>query len=138
MSDQRDKYTGGQFLHSDDLLAAFKSSGKRATTATIREVIPGGTLTDSRKQRVEEKCLAFEKSSKVLVLNTTNHRILRMNLGVKEDEWIGSAVTLVVRWLDCFGEKDVPAIRVWPDDGRLPFGLRKNFGSEEPKHENTQ
>lgn len=127
----RDPYEGSQFLKADKLIATLTAKDKKALHAIVKEVVQPGTMKDTQGQVVKEKCLAFEKTDKVLVLNITNYRILAMNFGDDEESWAGNKVTLVVRYGRWFNGPEGPAIRVWPMKP-LTQALRKNFGTEQP------
>lgn len=132
MSDKPAQHPG--FLHADDI--GYGPEGGKNMTLAIDRIAKRGTVTDARGNPVEEPVLYFRDHDKGLVLGANcNRRLLVLHHGRKSADWIGKPVTLTVRFLDCFGEKDVPAIRITPPDGTpLPFGLRKWYGREKPIH----
>jgi hypothetical protein len=123
----REAFTGN-FLDSSDLM------GKGNVTVTISDVVPPGVEKDAAKKTIDKPIIAFEKTSKRLVLGKVNMKILKMQHGDKASEWIGKKITLCVRYLEkAFGQTNVPTIRLVPDaDKPMTFGMRKNYGAEHP------
>jgi len=126
---KRDQYEG--FIASDDI--GYDNSGGQSVTLIIKSVAEPYTVTDSRGVVVESPVVYFEKAKKGLVLNKTNERICRLLCGKRYADWNGKEITLGVRFVNAFGERDVPVIRVVPPSGiPLPFGVRKWTGKERP------
>lgn len=126
---KRDRYEG--FIASDDI--GYDNKGGKSVTLTVKSVAEPCTVTDSRDVVVEDPVVYFEKTKKGLVLNKTNERICRLLLGKRYSDWEGKQIRLSVRFVNAFGEKDVPVIRVVPPPGiPLPFGVRKWTGKERP------
>ena len=124
----RDRYEG-KFLEGADLMT------RDSYSLVIASVADPGTVQDSRQQVIEEAVIGFEKATKRLVLGKTNYRILVAQFGSDEKEWVGKTVKLQCRFLDCFGEVDVPCVRIVPPDGTpVPKGARDFMGSFHPKH----
>jgi len=124
----RDRYEG-QFLEGADLMA------KDAFALKIVSVADPGTIRDSRKKVIEEAVIEFAKAKKKLVLGKTNYRILVSLFGTDETLWIGKTVQLQCRFLDCFGELDVPCVRIVPPHGTpIPKGARDYMGTFQPQH----
>jgi hypothetical protein len=118
-----------KFLYAEDFL---KSGQWTSPTVTIKAVIPPGELKGADGQTVQNPSLQFDESPKLLVLNRTNLRLLRIQFGTEDwSKWAGEKVTLYATLIACFGEQNVPAIRVRMDDSRpVPFGVRKFLGRD--------
>lgn len=118
-----------QFLYAEDFLA---DGVWKDAKLTIREVVEPGTLRTADKKPVLERSLRFEKSNKILVLNRTNTRMLKLLFGTeKAENWAGQRVTLYAAIINCFGQDNVPCVRVrLPQDRPIPFGLRKFLGKD--------
>lgn len=118
-----------QFLYAEDFL---KDGKWISPTLTIKAVIPAGTLKGADGQTVQNESISFVESDRILVLNKTNARLLRIQFGTQDREkWEGEKITLYATLIACFGEQNVPAIRVRMDDGRpVPFGVRKFLGRD--------
>jgi hypothetical protein len=128
MSVKRDPYEGSHYLKADDLQAIGKP-----VTIEIVAIAETGTLSDARGKVIDRKVIAFKGTKKQLIVSPVNYRVIKANLGADESAWIGQRITLCVRYLDCFGELDVPCIRVWPN-APIPKSLRDKYGDEKPKH----
>lgn len=128
-SDRRDPYEGSHFLKADDLQAIGKP-----VSVKIAAIAAPNTLKDSRGKDIDRKVIAFKGTHKQLIVSPTNYRVLKANLGADETQWEGQEIILCVRYLDCFGELDVPCIRVWPK-APIPKSLREKYGEEKPKHQ---
>lgn len=126
MADELSAPYEGNYLHADDVPAP--------ATVTVREIVPANTEKDARGQVIKDALLAFEKTEKKLVLNKTNFRLGRIALDGKPlSKWPGEQIQLGVRYIDAFGIKDLPCVRILPGAGkRLPKGLLDWFGREHP------
>lgn len=119
------------FLSADDI--GYGHEGGNVISATIERIAEPGTVKDATGKVVDREVVYFKKATKALVLNSTNTRILRLTYGRDKAEWIGKPIQLTVRFVNAFGERDIPTIRVMPPDGvPLPFGVRKWAGRGTP------
>lgn len=120
------RFEGG-FIESADLIG-------RQVKVTIEAVIPQETEKDSGGKLIDRPILKLAGKKKRLIVGKTNMRILKAMFGAKVSGWIGQEIVLGVRYLDkCFGERNVPTIRIiYPKGTPVPFGARKFFGSETP------
>ena len=126
---KRDPYEGSHFLKADDIMGRME-----ACTAVIDSILPPGAESDARGKVIDRKIVTFQKTGKQLILSPLNHKVLKINLGPNEEDWPGKKLTLVVRYLDAFGELDLPCIRIWPEKP-IPKSMREKFGEEKPKHQ---
>lgn len=117
----------GDFLSSMDLL---QKGGP--VKVKIAAVLPKNTERDSKNKLIDKPIVAFEGAKKRLILNNTNGKILAVLFGQKTPEWSGKEVTLLVRYIDAFGQKNVPVIRVQAQESQLGFGIRKHYGTPGP------
>lgn len=118
------------FLYSDDLV---KNGEWRAPEVTIEKVFPANTISGADRRQVDKPCVKFVGSDKMLVVNTTNQTLLRLQFGTSvQSEWVGKKVTLQPRVIaEAFGEQDVPVIRIkLPTEIPVPFRLRRHMGKE--------
>lgn len=117
----------GDFLDATDIPAA-------GITLPIAAIVPPNTERDKTGKNIDKSILAFKGAKKRLILNKTNLKIIALMYGKKASEWIGKDVTLTVRYLEkAFGQKNVPVIRIVPDDSHpMTFGMRKNYGAAQP------
>jgi hypothetical protein len=123
------RYEG--YIASDDI--GYTAQGGGSITLEIASISEAGTERDASGKTVGSEVLHFVKAKKGLVLGKTNGRILRLLLGKDTAKWVGARVTLTVRFINAFSERDIPTIRVTPPDGLpLPFGVRKWMGRERP------
>lgn len=123
------KEYGDGFLYADD----FVRDGKWCQFAlTIKGIVPPNTIKAANKQMVDKVCLQFEEASKILAVNTTNERLLKMACGsAKSDNWVGKKVTFYPVSVDAFGQTNVPALRVrLPKEVPMPFSARKQLGRD--------
>lgn len=103
-----------RFLKAHDL-------GGKSYTLTIREV----TLEQvGHGAEAEHKpALAFEKASKLMLLNRTNAMIIASLYGPETSEWVGKAVTVHSARIKAFGawhdalrvKEQIPARNVTPE-----------------------
>lgn len=126
---KRDPYEGSHFLKADDIMGRSK-----ACTAVIDTILPAGSESDARGKPIDRKIATFQKTGKQLILSPINYKVLKINLGPDESEWPGKRITLVVRYLDAFGDLDLPCIRIWPEKP-IPKSMREKFGEEQPQHQ---
>ena len=124
-----DKLLGSKFLYADDLLKDGKWVEARLT---ISRHVPGGTLTGADKSTVDADAIGFDGTDKLLVLNKTNTRLLKIATGSsKPAGWIGKTVALYPVSINAFGQQNLPCIRVRVADGQpTPFGVRKFLGRD--------
>ena len=120
---------GPQFLYADDLL---KDGKWVEVKLTITRHVPGGTLTGADKSVVEHDAIGFEGTDKLLVLNKTNSRLLKIATGSsKPAGWIGKTVAVFPVSINAFGQQNLPCIRIRVKDGQpVPFGVRKFMGKD--------
>lgn len=118
----------GNFLDASDIMR----SGN--ITLEIAGVTAPNDDKDATGKSIDKSILAFKGAKKRLILNKINLKIVASMLGNTASKWIGQKITLTVRYLDkAFGQRNVPVIRVVPDDmAKLTFGMRKNYGAEKP------
>jgi len=118
------------FIYADNLV---KDGCWVSPTVTIEKVIPENTIRAANKRLVEKPTMKFKESDKMLVLNTTNESLLRLQFGSSDyTKWVGKKVTIEPRRIaEAFGETDVPVIRVaLPEDIPVPFRLRRHMGKK--------
>ncbi len=118
----------GNFLDASDIMR----SGN--ITVEIAGLTAPGDDKDATGKVIDKAIIAFKGAKKRLILNKINSKIIAAMLGAQASKWIGQKITLTVRYLDkAFGQRDVPVIRIVPDDmAKLTFGMRKNYGTERP------
>lgn len=119
-----------RWLYAEDLL---KDGKWTEATVTIEECIAPGTLKSADKRPVERTVLKFVKCAKMLVLNNTNRRLIKMQIGTEDQsKWLGRKITVYPTCLaHCFGESNVPAIRIRCTSGvPIPFNMRKQLGND--------
>ena len=126
---KRDPYEGSHFLKADDIMGRSK-----ACTAVIDTILPAGSQTDARGRVIDKKVVTFQKTDKQLILSPINHKVLKVNFGPDENDWLGKKIATVVRYLDMPGDNDLPCIRVWPEKP-IPKSMREKFGEEQPQHQ---
>ena len=126
---KRDPYEGSHFLKADDIMGRSK-----ACTAVIDTILPAGSQTDARGRVIDKKVVTFQKTDKQLILSPINHKVLKVNFGPDENDWLGKKIAIVVRYLDMPGDNDLPCIRVWPEKP-IPKSMREKFGEEQPQHQ---
>lgn len=124
------------------MAAAYKSNYINATdilphgevTLEITEVIAPNTVKSEDGKLINKGILAFKGATKKLIVQPTNHSVLKLLHGPKPSAWKGHKVTLIVRYLEkAFGQTNVPVVRVkTTDDKPLPFSVRKKYGSPVP------
>jgi hypothetical protein len=135
MSEPTEDIYAGRFIVADDL------EDGQEITLTISGTAQPGTEKAADGQEIKQGLLKFEKTNRALILGKTSHRILKSLFGPAanwasyEKKWIGREITLIRRYLpNCFGEKNVPVLRIKPDPEKpLPMGVRKHLGTEKPK-----
>jgi len=92
-------------------------------TLTIAGVLPAGAET-YRDGTPSKMALQFEKTDKILGLNVTNYRILKLLLGSNPNKWPGGRVAFEPRMF-----RGEPCVRV-----SAPVNLRKSvakfYGTE--------
>lgn len=126
---KREAYEG--FIASDDI--GYTEKGGNEISLKIDHVSNDGSVIDSRGVIVEHPVVYFTGAKKGFVLNRTNERICRLLHGKRFADWTGKEITLGVRFVNAFGERNVPVIRILPPKGiPLPFGVRKWVGKERP------
>lgn len=79
---------------------------------TIKSIEPANTRK-VLKGLIDKPIVLFEESPKELVLNKTNGRMICKLYGNNMDSWIGKKVKIFQARVSAFGEKDVPAVRIW-------------------------
>ena len=123
------KDLGPQFLYADDLI---RDGRWIEAKLTIANHIVGGTLTGADGTRVDKDAISFEKTDKILVLNRTNTRLIRIATGNSKPEgWIGKSIVVYPVRIKAFGEDNLAAIRVRAGDGKpVPKGVRKFMGTD--------
>ena len=123
------KDLGPQFLYADDLLRDGQWIEARLVIASH---IPGGSLKGADGTSVEKDAIGFEKTDKLLVLNRTNTRLIRIATGNSKPEgWIGKSIVVYPVRIKAFGEDNLAAIRVRAGDGKpVPKGVRKFMGTD--------
>ena len=121
------KDLGPQFLYADDLL---RDGRWIEAKLVIASHIPANTLRGADNSPVEKDAIGFEKTDKLLVLNRTNTRLIRIATGnSKPDGWIGKSIVVYPVRINAFGESNLAAIRVRAGDGKpVPKGVRKFMG----------
>tara|TARA_R110000787_G_scaffold5230_1_gene19245 strand:+ start:662 stop:1066 length:405 start_codon:yes stop_codon:yes gene_type:complete len=132
MENEKDIYSG-RFITSDDL-------GTSEPTLMIKGISEPASEKGGDGKPIEQAILWFEKSDKGLILGKTNFRILKsifgpaQNIKKHAEKWKGQEITLMRRYIDCFGEKNVPVTRIKPNPTKpLAMGVRKHIGTEKPK-----
>jgi len=119
------------FLDSVDI--GYDTTGGKSVTVAIDHYKPAGEVKDASGTVVNKPVLYFAKAKKALILNRTNEKALILIHGKDRDKWQGQPVTLTVRFVNAFGQSDVPTIRVEPPKGLpLTFGMRKWQGKAKP------
>lgn len=103
-------------------------------TVEISEVTAPKAEKDNTGKVIDKAILSFKGAKKRLILNKVNSKIIALQHGKKASEWVGKQITLTVRYLEkAFGQRNVPVIRIKPDDSHpMTFGMRKNYGAEQP------
>jgi len=120
---------GSKFLHGEDFLV----DGRwREVRVTIKAVHEPETIKGGDKKPVKDWVLAIEKSDKLICLNKTNLRLIKLALGTDRlKEWIGKQITLYAVSGSWFGEENVLSIRVRvPVGSPVPMGIRKHLGED--------
>jgi hypothetical protein len=131
MSEGREPQHEG-FLQSDDI--GYSNEGGKSYTLTIESVAKAGTVKDARGAVVDNEVVYFKGAEKGLVINRTNTRVLALLHGKDREKWKGKQVKLTVKFVNAFGETDVPTIRIEPPNTiPLPFAVRKWQGRDKPK-----
>lgn len=116
----------GNFLDATDLIH------KGNVVVTIADLVPPNRERDGAKKLIDKAILSFVGKQKRLVLNKGNAKTIKLQHG-EPDQWIGKKITLTVRLVDAFGEKNLPVIRVVPPpDAMTTWSMRKKFGAEVP------
>jgi hypothetical protein len=124
----------------DQVRAAFTGDFLDATdippegfTIEIAGVVGPGTERDSSNKVIDRTIISLKGAKKRLIANKTNLKIIALKYGKKASDWIGKTITLTVRYVNAFGEKNVPVIRIVPSDEHpMTFGMRKHYGKAKP------
>ena len=145
MSNIHEDY-GGEFLMAEDIGHEDDLTGKQLDVE-IAELFSGGTFENKAESKdgkppvmIEKWSLGFAKNGKPLkkklILCKTDYRVLYWQLGRDTKTWPGKKITLALRWVDAFGDKNLPVVRVFPPPelmGKLPKSVRRFIGRERPK-----
>jgi hypothetical protein len=100
MSDQQlgEKFDGLASTFNDSRFINFETmEGKGDVVLTIKEVVflgPDFKFENGKKIGKKTLCLKFEKTDKVLRLNTGNRRLVKQQLGNETKKWVGEKVVL--------------------------------------------
>ena len=96
----------------DDVYA---SGAVENTVALLEQMVadPANTIKSADQRVIDKPILHFEGKDRGLVLNKTNARAIARRHGPTMDEWIGKEIQIYQARVDAFGERDVPAVRVW-------------------------
>ena len=120
---------GPQFLYADDML---RDGNWIEVKLTIARFIEANTVKGADGKLVEKDAIGFEGTDKMLVLNATNRRLIKIATGSsKPDGWIGKRIALYPVSINAFGQSNIPCIRIRIEDGKpVPFGVRKFLGKD--------
>ena len=122
--------SNADILKVDDLLAGGQW---RSPKLVIEAVIEPGELKSADGKTVDLPVLRFADKAKLLIINKTNQRLLRLQIGsANHAEWAGVEISIYAALLaDAFGEKNVPAIRIRPPASvPIPMGVRRHLGKD--------
>jgi hypothetical protein len=105
---------GSGFLYAEDLLVG----GKFLTVdLEIEKAIPPGTIQAANKKMVDKWTITFKGKTKMLVLCSTNEKIIHFITGEQAGEkWVGKTIRISPRIIR-FGGDDIVALRVMPKEG---------------------
>ena len=125
------KEYGDGWLYADDLIRNGKWD---SVSLPIAEVISPNTIEAGHPKKLVDKwTLKFKGKTgeKLLALNLTNSRLLTLALGSSAPrDWEGKTITLYPAYGNCFGDKDVPWIRIQtPPNTIIPKGIRRHLGT---------
>ena len=118
----------GNFIDATDI-------GAEPKEVTISGVVPKNEVRDASKKLINKPIIAFEKTSKRMIMNKVNWSILRMLHGKKASAWIGKKIILCVRYIDTTTppkHKNLPVVRIQSPVENMTFATRKWYGTEQP------
>lgn len=127
MSENKKDFGSG-FLYAEDFLidGQFKQFD-----LVISDYFERNTLKSADGKPIDKPTIAFEKTTKRLVLCKSNESLLHFMTGTSDGKkWVGRKVTLAPRKIQAFGQS-VFAIRVMPPPGAtIRKGLFKQLGEK--------
>lgn len=137
MSTSHKDNLGPQFLYADDLL---RDGQWIEATLTIAKFVPANSIKGANGQKVEKDAIGFDGTDKLLVLNATNRRLIKIATGSSKPEgWTGKKVTIYPVTINAFGQSEIPCIRIRIGSGQpIPFGVRKFLGHDLTKTHETE
>ena len=123
-----EKTLGQGFIYGDDLL---RDGRWHEQSLVIAEVIPAGTIKGADRTIVDKPALRFEGAKKLLVVNATNSRILKVETGNSNPKgWTGKEIVIYPAKIRAFGEETL-CVRIRNRSGRpLAKGVRKWLGTD--------
>lgn len=96
-----------------DFLEAIALPQDKPVEVTIKSVEPANSRKCKDGKSIDKPILTFEESPKALILNKTNARALCKTMGNNMSAWVGKKTQIYQARVAAFGEKDVPAVRIW-------------------------
>ena len=96
-----------------NFLEALMLPQDRPVEVEIERIEAAGKVKCADGRVIDKPVLFFKGKDRGLVLNKTNARAIARKNGPSMDGWIGKTVQLYQARVDAFGERDVPAVRVW-------------------------
>ena len=96
-----------------NFLEALMLPQDRGVEVEIERIEPSGSVKCADGRMIDKPVVYFKGKDKGLVLNKTNARAVARKHGASMDAWIGKTVSIYQARVDAFGERDVPAVRIW-------------------------
>lgn len=79
----------------------------------IERIDGAGKVKAADGRPIDKPVVHFVGKDRGLVLNKTNARAIARKLGPNMSRWAGNKIGIYQAKVDAFGEKGVPAVRVW-------------------------
>jgi len=96
-----------------NFLEALMLPTDRPVEVEIERIDGANTVKAADGRPIDKPVLRFTGKDRGLVLNKTNARAIARTHGPNMDAWVGKKIGIFQAKVDAFGERDVPAVRVW-------------------------